>query len=134
MGRTSASSLWFVSLMLVSNTVVFASGSAPLPKRLGQRDLANPEVISAWLKAHGATADRELAARFFDRAQIDEGPGAPRERDSPRARSSTRRQRPWRNTPTLRLAPWATRVPESSRFRRIGALTWSTSYRSIARR
>lgn len=64
MAKLSVQSRWFGSLLAFVSALAFASGT--LPVRLEQDDLYRPAVISAWLKANGATADKALAEEFFE--------------------------------------------------------------------
>ena len=74
MAKLSVRSLWFGSaIALLSAT---ALGNAVQPKLLEQKDIYDPVVVSAWLKANGATADREQAAWFFKHGLKDKKRGA----------------------------------------------------------
>ena len=56
-------SLWFGSAIALLSAS--ALGDAIQPKPLKQGDEYNPALVSAWLKANGATADRARADLFF---------------------------------------------------------------------
>lgn len=71
MGKLSAWSLLYGSVVVIFSGAAFASGSAALPKSLEQRDLTNPARVTAWLKENAATADKPFARRFFDHALKD---------------------------------------------------------------
>ena len=68
MAKLSAWSLWFCSVAALFGTVVFASGSAALPKHLEQRELTDPVIVTAWLKANSAKADKVFANQIFEHA------------------------------------------------------------------
>lgn len=76
MAKPSAWSLWLSSVVALFGTAVFASGNAALPKHLEQRELTNPDIVTAWLKANAATTDKVLANQFFERALKDKERGA----------------------------------------------------------
>ncbi len=71
MAKLSVWSLWFGSIAALFGTVVFAAGSAALPKHLKQEELYNPAIVTAWLKANAATADKVFANQFFEHALKD---------------------------------------------------------------
>lgn len=64
MAKLSAWSLWSASVLVLLSAS--ALGDAPPPKPLEQKELSDPALVSAWLKANGATADRAQAERFFN--------------------------------------------------------------------